>query len=165
MVRADELPVYSSAPVFRISFDVAGSGTLTAKVAAYQYVSALFTRRPEAIGKVSGTGLIAPVFASGLGARIKQGRALRAQLAEIESGVVTPEEQAEAYVAALQRERHGWLRSLDHALALGTKHEMLFGTGPNGGPLKSEQSGLELAEEAKAAISAIEAELARVGAN
>lgn len=100
-----------------------------------------------------------------MGARIEHGRALRAQLAEIESGVATPEEQAEAYIAALRRERQGWMRSLDHALSLGDKHEVLFGVGPNGGPLKTEKTGLELAEEAKQAIAAIEAELLRVGVN
>jgi hypothetical protein len=63
VIAADELPVFSSEPVFRVSFDLAGSSTLTARVTAYQYVSALFTRRPEAIGKLSGSGLIAPVFA------------------------------------------------------------------------------------------------------
>ena len=96
--------------------------------------------------------------------RIQQGRKLRAELAEIESGVATEEERNAAYIAGLQRERQGWLRSLDHALLLGDRHETLFGTGPDGGPLMSRQSGIELAEGAKAAISDIEAELARVGA-
>ena len=53
--------MYAADPVFRISFNP-GSATLTARVTAYQYVSAVFSRRPEAIGKISGSGLIAPVF-------------------------------------------------------------------------------------------------------
>ena len=97
--------------------------------------------------------------------RLQHSRLLRRELAVLKSGVASPQEQAEAYIAGLQRERQGWMRSLDHALAIGDSHEVLFGVGPNGGPLKTEQTGLELAEEAKQAISAIEAELARVGAN
>jgi hypothetical protein len=62
VLATDELPIYSSPPVFRVSFNP-GSGTLTARITAYQYVSALFTRRPEAIGKIGGTGFIPPVFA------------------------------------------------------------------------------------------------------
>ncbi len=49
ILRSDELPVYVSEPVFRVFFAV-GSGTMTARVSVYQYVSALFYGRPEAIG-------------------------------------------------------------------------------------------------------------------
>jgi hypothetical protein len=62
VLRADELPIYAAPPAFRISFDLTGSGSLIVRVTAYQYVSALFTRRPEAIGKIGGTGLTPPVW-------------------------------------------------------------------------------------------------------
>jgi hypothetical protein len=62
VLRADELPIYTSPPAFRVFFEP-GSNTLTARLTATQYVSGLFTRRPEAIGKIAGSGLIAPVFA------------------------------------------------------------------------------------------------------
>jgi Phage capsid family len=63
VLRADELPVFASAPNFRVKFDFTGSGNLTVRITAFQYVATLFNRRPEAIGRISGTGLIAPVFA------------------------------------------------------------------------------------------------------
>jgi hypothetical protein len=56
--------VFASAPVFRVSFDLTGSGNMIVRITASQYVASLFNRRPEAIGgRISGTGLIAPVFA------------------------------------------------------------------------------------------------------
>jgi hypothetical protein len=58
----EELPVFAADPVFRVGFNT-GSATLTARVTAYQYVGATFSRRPEALGKISGSGLISPVFA------------------------------------------------------------------------------------------------------
>lgn len=62
VLGGSELPIYASAPVFRVSFDFAGSATLTARFTAYQYVGALFTRRPEAIGKIAGTGFTPPAW-------------------------------------------------------------------------------------------------------
>jgi HK97 family phage major capsid protein len=62
VLRTDELPIYLEAPVFRAQVDVTGSNTLTARFVASQYVAGLFTRRPEAIAKVSGTGFAGVVF-------------------------------------------------------------------------------------------------------
>lgn len=59
VVRADELPLWVGPVSFQVLTDWAGSGTLTVRCRAIQYVSALFARRPEAIGVVSGTGLSA----------------------------------------------------------------------------------------------------------
>ena len=42
--------------------DYAGSGTLTARFSAVQYVGALFQRAPKAITKVAGTAMTASVF-------------------------------------------------------------------------------------------------------
>ena len=55
--RADELPIYLGPVNFSVMSDI-GSGTLTARIRAYQYCSALFQRRPEAIATVGGTGLV-----------------------------------------------------------------------------------------------------------
>ena len=63
VLRTDELPFYQEPPVFQVFLDVTGSGTLTARFVAYQYVAGLFTRRPEAIDKVSGTGFAGVSFA------------------------------------------------------------------------------------------------------
>jgi hypothetical protein len=63
VLRADELPIFASPPQFRVTFDLTGSGNLIVRISAFQYVASLFNRRPEAIGKIAGTGLIAPVFA------------------------------------------------------------------------------------------------------
>lgn len=62
VLRADELPVYLGPVQTRVHVDYSGSGTLTARIVAYQYASALFARRPEAVGVVSGTGLAGVTF-------------------------------------------------------------------------------------------------------
>jgi hypothetical protein len=62
ILRTDELPVYLGPVVFEV-FPELNSAVGTVKARARQYASALFTRRPEAIMKVSGTGYIAPVYA------------------------------------------------------------------------------------------------------
>jgi HK97 family phage major capsid protein len=62
IVNTSELPVYASPPAFRVHFDP-GSGNLIARITAFQYVASLFNRRPEAVGRLSSTGFIAPVFA------------------------------------------------------------------------------------------------------
>jgi hypothetical protein len=93
---------------------------------------------------------------------LNRSRSLRQELAVLESGIASEQEQAEAYVQALHREKDGWLQVRKHGLALGLKHELLYGSGPNGAPLQSETSGIELAEEAEECILAIEAEIERV---
>ncbi len=62
VLRSTELPVYMVDPIVKVVFDLAGSNTMTARFVAYGYVSALFNRRPEAIGRSTGTGWSAPVF-------------------------------------------------------------------------------------------------------
>jgi hypothetical protein len=61
-LRVEELPIYMTDPVFQVALDQSGANTFTVRIRVYQYVSALFSRRPEAVGKLSGTGLIAPVY-------------------------------------------------------------------------------------------------------
>jgi len=64
LLKKSELPLYLGPVKLRAVVDVTGSGVLTAKVYATQYASNLFSRRPEAIVKISGTGLAdSPVFA------------------------------------------------------------------------------------------------------
>jgi hypothetical protein len=63
VLRTDELPIYLEPPLFGVVLDIAGSNTLTARFTARQYIAGLFTRRPEAVNKVSGTGFAGVVFA------------------------------------------------------------------------------------------------------
>jgi HK97 family phage major capsid protein len=64
LLASAELPVYLDAPIFEVIVDFSGGAdVLRARIRVRQYASAGFSRRPEAIGKVSGTGLIPPVFA------------------------------------------------------------------------------------------------------
>ena len=92
---------------------------------------------------------------------VHRSRELRRELAVVESGVASEDEQREAYLAGLRRELSGWLQVLEHAHELGMKRETLHGSGPNGAQLMSEKTGLEMAEEAQATIEAIEAEIER----
>jgi HK97 family phage major capsid protein len=62
VLRTDELPIYLEPPVFRATLTEVLSNTLTARFIATQYIAGLFTRRPEAIAKVSGTGFAGVVF-------------------------------------------------------------------------------------------------------
>jgi hypothetical protein len=58
-----EMALYLAAPVFEVMIQTDGlSDTLTARCIARQYASALFARRPEAIGVIAGTGLTPPSF-------------------------------------------------------------------------------------------------------
>jgi hypothetical protein len=64
LIRRDELPVFLGPIRFRVAVDWSGSATLTVRAFAYMYASNLFARRPEAIHKVSGTGIAdSPTFA------------------------------------------------------------------------------------------------------
>jgi hypothetical protein len=63
VLRADELPIFASPPFFHVRFDLTASGNLIVRITAFQYLATLFNRRPEAIGKIQGTGLTSPVFA------------------------------------------------------------------------------------------------------
>lgn len=60
-LASSELPVLLAPPVFEVMIQTDGlSDALTVRCIARQYASALFGRRPEAIGVVSGTGLATP---------------------------------------------------------------------------------------------------------
>jgi HK97 family phage major capsid protein len=63
VLRAEELPVFASPPAFRVKFDTTGSGNLIVRVTAFQYVATLFNRKPEAIGRSTGTGWAGVTFA------------------------------------------------------------------------------------------------------
>jgi hypothetical protein len=93
---------------------------------------------------------------------IQRSRELRRELAVLESGIASEEEPNDAYIAGLRRELSGWVQVLEHAHELGDKHEILFGSGLDGAPLRSPKSGLEMAADAEETIAAIEAEIARV---
>jgi HK97 family phage prohead protease len=62
VLRVEELPVYLAQPIIEV-FPEVNSATLQVRIRAMQYVSGLFARRPEAIYKISGTGLAAPAYA------------------------------------------------------------------------------------------------------
>jgi Phage capsid family len=62
ILRTSELPYYATDPVFAVAFDQVGSGTLTVRFRVHGYLPALFARRPEAIGRSTGTGWASPVF-------------------------------------------------------------------------------------------------------
>ncbi len=63
VLRADELPIFASPPQFRVKFDTTGSGNLIVRITAFQYLATLFNRRPEAIGRSTGTGWAGVTFA------------------------------------------------------------------------------------------------------
>jgi hypothetical protein len=48
--------------VLQVTVDMSGTNTLTVRVRAHAYISAPFSRRPEAIGRSTGTGWTVPVF-------------------------------------------------------------------------------------------------------
>ncbi len=62
VLKTSELPIYMTDPQFLVAFDQSGSNTMTVRFRAYGYLSALFARRPEAIGRSTGTGWSAPVW-------------------------------------------------------------------------------------------------------
>ena len=62
-LRVEELPYYATDPQFQVAFDTSVSNVLTVRFRVYGYASALFTRRPEAIGKLGGTGFGGVSFA------------------------------------------------------------------------------------------------------
>jgi hypothetical protein len=62
LVNANELPIYLGPVTVEAMVDTSLSNTLQVRIQARQYAASSFTRRPEAIGKVTGTGLIAPVI-------------------------------------------------------------------------------------------------------
>lgn len=59
VIVRDELPILLGPVRFRVNLDWSGSGTATARLTAWQYLSSLAARRPEAVGVLSGTGLAA----------------------------------------------------------------------------------------------------------
>jgi hypothetical protein len=61
VIARDEVFVSGNAPRFFVHESV-GSGTLTVRFQAMQYVAPMFNRRPKAIARISGSGMSAPTL-------------------------------------------------------------------------------------------------------
>jgi len=61
VIARDEVFVSGDGPSFHVHESV-GSNTLTVRIQATQYVAAMFSRRPKAIARITGTGMVAPTL-------------------------------------------------------------------------------------------------------
>jgi hypothetical protein len=61
VIARDEVFVSGNAPTFKAHESV-GSGSLTVRFSAFQFVGTMFSRRPKAISRISGTGMVAPTL-------------------------------------------------------------------------------------------------------
>jgi hypothetical protein len=61
VIARDEVFVSGNAPRFFVHESV-GSNTLTVRFQAMQYLATMFNRRPKAIARISGTGMVAPTL-------------------------------------------------------------------------------------------------------
>ena len=85
-------------------------------------------------------------------------RQLRRDAAKLEAEAIE-QDRRDSYLAALQRERAGITRQLEHGRRLGDRRETIQGGGPFHTAVKT---GTEIAAEAEQSLVEIDAEIARV---